>query len=631
MSGLVCDALCRLRGIKSKFLDGRSGLSPRRYQSRRAEAAALTGVFMRVDDRLTTVLHHRAAGERAARVQFRQLLDLLGEPDAGADPSLTRAAFRRLDALMPLIPFAPRERIAAECSARIRNPALLAWFAGTEPRVALAALSRAALTEEQWMALIPDLPIRARGLLRHRRNLPSGASALLDRLGVRDRVLPEPDEAPAREMPGDGPLPALNLGVSPEEIYVLGAGDPAPAGTTDGAFTTAASSAGTGNLGELVRRIEEFQRARAKRGDPTGPDAPRLPLDGEAVQAAVRPRLESFLFTTGETGRIDWAEAAAAPLVVGTLLATPATRPDSSFAAAFARRAPVTDATLTLAGPDPIAGEWAVEGAPRFAPRSGAFAGYVGRFRRPAPVATDTRAARAADRIRQLLHELRTPVTAIQGFAEVIQQQTVGPVPHEYRAVAAAIAGDAARMLAGFAELERLARLEAGIQDLPDGSSDFVTIARRQVAQLQTVLSPRVSRIEASWQLREAQVALAPETAEMLAWRFLGTLAAATAAGERVSIELTAADAMLRLTATLPATLAQAEDVFAGDARAPGGVLGTGLFGAGFAMRLARAEARAAGGDLSREGPATMLLTLPLGAAEAAQEESPRAAIRAEV
>lgn len=586
---------------------------------------------MHVDDRLATVLHHRAAGERAARVQFRQLLDLLGEPDPSADPGLTRAAFRRLDALGLMIPIAQRERIAAECSARIRNPLLLAWFAGTEPRLALAALSRAALDDSQWTALIPELPIRARGLLRHRRNLPAGALALLDRLGVRDRVLPEPEVAvldpPSFDEPGSAtaPLPALDLGTSPDEIYVLDMKSVVRETVDDAAL--AEPIVHSDNLGALVRRIEAFQRARAKRAEAGRLDAPRLPLGSDAAEDRARQKVASFLFVTDETGRIDWAEPAVAPLVVGTLLAAPGAaspdRPAGTFPAAFARMRPVIDAPITLAGGEAIAGDWMVEGAPRFAARSGAFTGYIGRFRRPAAVGADPHAARAADRIRQLLHELRTPVTAIQGFAEVIQQQTVGPVPHEYRALAATIAGDAARMLAGFAELERLARLEAGTQELPDGSSDFVIIARRQVAQLQTVLSPRVSRLDADWQLREAIVALAPETAETLAWRFLGTLAAATAAGERITIALTGAGDMLRLSVTLPAALAQIEDIFAGDIRTPGGVSGTGLFGAGFALRLARAEARSCGGELTRETPETMLLMLPLGGRDATPEEAP--------
>lgn len=593
---------------------------------------------MHVDDRLATVLHHRAAGERAARVQFRQLLDLLGEPDGGADHGLTRAAYRRLDALGLMIPLTQRERIAAECSARIRNPALLAWFAGTDPKLALAALSRATLTDDQWAALIPELPIRARGLLRHRRNLPAGARTLLDRLGVRDRVLPEPQVvAPPAEMdvatPAiDSPLPALDLGASPEEIYVLETNDALAAPDREDKAPRREPAGDAGNLSALVRRIEAFQAARARRGVAQRSNSPSLPLDDEVGEGRARPRIESFLFTTDDTGRIDWAEQAIAPLVAGTLLAAPGAASADNFAVAFAQLRPVSGAQVTLAGAQAVAGQWVVEGAPRFSHRSGAFTGYVGRFRRPATVDADPLAVRAADRVRQLLHELRTPVTAIQGFAEVIQQQTVGPVPHEYRALAAAIAGDAARILAGFAELERLAGLEAGMQELPEGASDFVTIARRQVAQLQTVLSPRVARLEANWRVREARVPLAPETAEMLAWRLLGTLAAATAAGERVSLELTANEAVLRLTATLPTALAQVEDVFAGDIRTPGGVLGAGLFGTGFALRLARAEARAAGGDLLRGEPESMLLTLPLGEASATPAQAPdRTAVRAEV
>lgn len=584
---------------------------------------------MHFDDRLATVLHHRAAGARAARVQYRQLLDLLGEPFPGADPGLTRAAFRRLDALAPMIPLAQRERIAAECSGRIRNPLLLAWFAGAEPKLALAALSRAALDDGQWISLIPELPVHARGLLRHRRNLPRGAQQLLDQLGVRDRVLPEPETLPPLDLTDKllaeaaHDAPALDLGQSFDEDYVLASADIEPrqaAGIPDAA-----------NLGALVRRIEAFQRARERRSGSAGADAPRLPLGGDNAEERSRPLLTAFLFTTDESGRIDWAETAAAPLVVGTLMTAARTHDDSDFARHFTLRRPATAVALDLAGSEQIAGRWIVDAAPRFTSTNGAFAGYVGRFRRPAPSAGATRAERAADRIRQLLHELRTPVTAIQGFAEVIQQQTVGPVPHEYRALAAEIAGDAARMLAGFAELERLASLEAGTQELPEGTADFITIVRRQVAQLQTVLSPRVSRIEASWTLNEATVPLASESAELLAWRFLGTLAAATAAGERMLLTLAAAGDVLQLAVQLPAALANSPDVFSGDTRVGGGALGTGLLGAGFALRLARAEARAAGGDLTREGVARMILTLPLSNPITIPVDAPhRASVRAD-
>lgn len=580
---------------------------------------------MYFDDRLATVLNHRAAGARAARVQFRQLLDLLGEPHRDADPGLTRAAFRRLDALLPMIPLEQREQIASECSARIRNPLLLAWFASGEPRVAIAALARASLDDEQWRQLIPDLPIHARGLLRHRRNLPRSAQQLLDQLGVSDRILPEPLLAEPSDLGGSDSR-ALDLGTFAEEDYVL-----APeTGKNAGPRTEPPEATDSADLGALVRRIEAFQRAREQRGPAASTQAPRLPLD-EDVDVQGSTTLSAFLFTTDDTGRIDWAEPAAAPSVVGMVLIAQGTDADSVFGSDFLLRRPISGRQVELAGGELIAGPWSIDAAPRFAPRSNRFVGYVGRCRRPTGGAVRSAAERAADRVRQLLHELRTPVTAIQGFAEVIQQQTIGPVPHEYRALAAEIAGDAARMLAGFAELERLARLEAGTQELPEGTADFCTVVRRQVAQLQTVLSPRVARIDANWAVTEATVPLAPESAELLAWRFLSTLAAATAAGERMTLTLAAAENTLRLTVQLPAALTPCRDVFSGDIRAVGGALGTSLLGAGFALRLARAEARAAGGDLAREGMARMILTLPLGTARLEPDDTPhRTAVHAE-
>jgi two-component system, OmpR family, sensor kinase len=67
---------------------------------------------------------------------------------------------------------------------------------------------------------------------------------------------------------------------------------------------------------------------------------------------------------------------------------------------------------------------------------------------------------------------------------------------------------------------------------------------------------------------------------------------------------------VLSLPATIPASLAQAEDVFAADGRAGGGAVSAGMFGAGFALRLARAEVEATGGTLAREDD-RLVVTLP--------------------
>jgi hypothetical protein len=160
---------------------------------------------MHFDDRLATVLRHRATGERAARTQYRQLLDLLGDPSGGRDSSLEAAAYLRLDALAALVPFRERARIVQSDGVRIRNVGLVEWLAEAEPDVAAAALAQARLGEQEWAQVIPQLPIRARGFLRNRRNLPPLAVAILDRLGVSDRGLPLP-ERPAPPEPVAPPL-----------------------------------------------------------------------------------------------------------------------------------------------------------------------------------------------------------------------------------------------------------------------------------------------------------------------------------------------------------------------------------------------------------------------------------------
>jgi hypothetical protein len=244
-------------------------------------------------------------------------------------------------------------------------------------------------------------------------------------------------------------------------------------------------------------------------------------------------------------------------------------------------------------GAPAVAGEWTIDAAPRFSEIGGRFVGYAGRFRRPPPPSVTPSAGNPqADRMRQLLHELKTPVNAIQGFAEVIQQQLFGPTPHEYRALAATIAGDAARMLAGFDELDRLARLESGALALDE------------------VLQSRGARFVARIDSTPSTVMLSASEAEALGWRLLATVTGAAGPGEALPLDLTCHDRSLSLKCALPVSLAAHDDIFAADNRAGGGAVSAGMFGAGFALRLARAEARAAGGDLVRQG-AMLTLTLP--------------------
>ncbi len=536
---------------------------------------------MHYDDRLVTVLRLRTDGASSARVQFRQLVDLLGTLPGEAQDVQIAAAYDRLIALGGAIPAAERAAIIAEQGLRLRSPRLISFLAASESAVAAAAMRKAELADEEWLDLVPALPVAARGFVRLRRNLPGRVVAMLERLGIHDRGLPPADvtvelAVDRRESVGDGP------GVEGK----------------------------VQEIGDIVRRIEEYRRTH-----PVGPermaaiDAPRLPLDEGAADAGDAV-LRRFDFTTDVGGRIDWAEAACAAMVIGLKLAS-----NAALTERMRRHQPLVGAAIELDGAPALGGAWRVDAEPVFAASGGSFAGYRGRMRRPLVLVSDVDPSvdSEADRIRQLLHELRTPVNAIQGFAEVIHQQLFGPAPHEYRALAATIAGDAARILAGFEELDRLARLTSGALELEEGRCDFCDVVRATAEQLAVHTKPRQSGFALKLEAGELPVALARIEAERVTWRLLAALAAATAPGEVLRLKLRSRGAILRLTLNLPSVLAKLDDdqLFHATAGTGPSALSAGTFGTGFSLRLVSAEAKAAGGGLERRAD-RLRLTLPL-------------------
>ena len=99
---------------------------------------------------------------------------------------------------------------------------------------------------------------------------------------------------------------------------------------------------------------------------------------------------------------------------------------------------------------------------------------------------------------------------------------------------------------------------------------------------------------------------------ERLAWRLLATLAGTAAPGERLALTIGSDNGQPRIVLSLPAALATRSDKDLFEA-GPGAIpqaIAAGVFGVGFALRLARAEAAAAGGKLERSGQ-DLILSLP--------------------
>ncbi len=541
---------------------------------------------MHFDDRLATVLRLRADGAVTSRIQLRQLLDLLGTLPSEARGLQIDAAYDRLSELSPGIAASERAAMLGEPGIRLRSPRLVAALAAGEPQIASAALVQAQLSEEQWLDLIPALPVPARSFVRQRRDLGPLVARQLDQLGIYDRGLPMADHIVIDEVLPPPPPPA--------------AGEAAE------------------GIGAIVRRIEAYRRAREFIETPAPGDAPRLPL-GEDHVLHVPTDVLAFDFATDAAGRISWADPGVAPMAVGLALAgrdpaNPA-QVEPALASALHRRQPIRAGKLSITGAPSIAGEWYVDATPWFEREGGRFSGYRGRMRRPTAALSETKPAlpdSVADRLRQVLHELRTPVNAIQGFAEIIQQQLFGHVPHEYRALAATIAGDAARMLAAFEELERLAQLDSGVLELETGTCDFASVVATSVAQLAPHTGPRSSGFSVRIDQRPLLVPLAEIEAERIVWRLLATLAGAAAPGEMLKLRLRSRGENLRMTIALPASLAMRDDqaLFHATVGAVPQAIAAGVFGVGFALRLAAAEAKAAGGTLNRKTD-RLQLTLP--------------------
>lgn len=530
---------------------------------------------MQIDDRLHTVLRTRAGGETSARTQFRQLVDLLGTLPADARGEVIDAAWVKLAELSKAIPAPERAAAVAAAGLRLRSPRLVAELARAEPLIADAALGAAQLGEDEWLDLIPALPAQVRSLLRQRDDLGSRVEGLLDRLGIARHALPPAGRA-SRHPANDTQPP--RKADKPDD-----------------------------GIGAIVRRIEAYRARHTVR-------------DTAPVEAVPSQPLTAVAFTCDESGRIDWADAAAAPAVIGLALfsrdRSAAAQGSPKIAAQFARRVPITGETLHIEGGIAIAGKWRVDALARFDQR-GRFTGYEGRLRRPCPpeMAPDSAEGSEADRLRQLIHELRTPINAIQGFAEIIQQQLFGPTPHEYRAHAAAIAGDAARMLAGFDDLERLAKLATGAMTLEPGACDLGEVVRSLADHLAPHMAARHSGFDSPADPPRLPIGMAREEAERLVWRLLATLASSAAPSERMAMSLMSLDGIAKIALTLPCGLADQADIFHAAAPNTSTPLSAGMFGAGFALRLAANEAKSGGGKLERQGN-SLVLELPLATSD---------------
>jgi len=346
------------------------------------------------------------------------------------------------------------------------------------------------------------------------------------------------------------------------------------------------------SISEVVARIERLRHARERPNGGLGALQP----------AAGSTNFSLFRWECTPSGEIGWVDGVPRGGLVGRALTQPGSAPGGdSLSRAFAMRAPFHDAPIRFLDEGAVAGEWAVSGVPAFEPADGRFAGYRGiAIRRPASVAPPANLA-DPDAIRELVHELKTPLNAIIGFAEIIDGQYLGPAHRPYRAQARDIVSQARLLLAAIDDLDLAAKLRS---DPGQGrtSANLHQLLGDVLAELREHAAARDVELTVDEGSDEIRCLIEPALGERLVRRFCTALIDAAEPGEGMRIGFSAGDGQCRIAVSRPRGL----DV------ASGGTIerGDGELGAAFWFHLVRGLAHVAGGDLL-VGDEWLTLTIP--------------------
>jgi His Kinase A (phospho-acceptor) domain len=531
---------------------------------------------LRFDDRLETTLRQADDNAYSVASKWQQLVDILAQNPKDFDPEFVASGLQQVRQSMTMVAAETREECVRSLAGRIQSAPLVLLLSGDVPAVSSAAIAGARLDDQQWADIIPHLPTRARGFLRNRPDL--------------------------------GPLTRRALWVWSSADFVL---PMSPTSQTD----SVSAAVGGVQIRDIVERIERLRVERE------GREAPYLPFADEEF-ADYPPHIDEIRFETDENGTVSWVEGAPPGALVGVDIAEPAfddgPGPDAYGAAAFRQRMPLENARMRLCGAPVIAGDWRINAAPFFDSISGRFNGYRGLFRRPTMVESARivpEGSDNADHIQQLVHELRTPLGAIIGFSEIIEQQLFGPVTEDYRTLARNILNDAERLLAGFDDLTTAAKIETGSFVAEPGTTDCDWLSMRladRLRGLSDLLHVTLNLVHAH---PVRPFAIDNDLAERLFSRLLSAVIIGCEPGEvldgrfRTEPGLNATN---RFVLTLPKKLLDMDE-----AELFGSGPGTlddsneaPLLGLGFSLRLVRSLARNVGGDLRFYNEA-LILSLP--------------------
>jgi signal transduction histidine kinase len=237
----------------------------------------------------------------------------------------------------------------------------------------------------------------------------------------------------------------------------------------------------------MVARIE---RLKSKRETEVQPDAgPELAMP----EAKARPTTDPACFAGNDaSGQIGWPKARRAPD-----RAQPARGRWRTARTGAGLHRPVAVPRYAVVLPTPaLEGEWRLSGIPAFSPTDGRFRVTADARREGVEAELEPAAPQAAvadaEALRETIHEIKTPLNAIIGFAEIIDGQYLGPAHRNYRHRAAEIVAQARMLLAAIEDLDFAARLQ-GRAAGEAAATDLADVLRRWPRSWATVRSRAMS------------------------------------------------------------------------------------------------------------------------------------------
>lgn len=488
---------------------------------------------LRFDDRLLTVLNQPADDRHDVAVRWRQLVDLVARAGASQDSPAVEEALNAIRNSARFVDENLRAAAARSIAAWPLPVGLLEYFATERPSVAAPVLAAAKLDAEDWRRLYDRADDESRAFIASLH--PDAAS------GTKSVDSAMPERVVAKS--------------GPPELYT------------------------PPSLHEVVDRIERRREMRAR----------EMAAEAEPVApAAEAPSI--FRWESDPGGEIAWVEGAPRGALIGRSIArnneAEGNRIDGEVIRAFGMRAPFRDASMLVTAGGAVSGEWKISGVPAFDPADGRFAGYRGVALRETPLAQAHDLSPIPEvlsdpaSLRELVHEIKTPLNAIIGFAEIIEGQYLGPADRGYRERASEIVQQARLLLAGIDDLDFAAKVHSAAGGTIS-RIDLGSLLEREADELRRKAALRDVQLAIVGARQKALAAVPPELADRLVFRLFEVLLSHAGPRERLQITVGGADGDARLSFSMPERLRDEASVRDN-----------------FAIRLVRGLARLSGAEL---------------------------------